>query len=266
MKTKILCVFCLVLIVAAACSPRTIPVPDPTAAIFTPMPIFTAVPEPTSLSESLKLGSIPFSETKDGPVYAFTAQIPQLQGSDDPRVAAFNVRLNDLVKNEVDKFRADILANQPVVPFALGSAFDLKYTLIGQRGEVWSIKFDVYYNYDGSAHPGSYFVTLNYDLAQGRELTLDDLFLHGVNHLQTIADYCKAQLLTRDVGFEMSQTGADPTPENYRNWNLSTEGLIITFDAYQVAAYAAGPQTVVIPYAELQSIANPQGALQIFAR
>jgi hypothetical protein len=40
--------------------------------------------------------------------------------------------------------------------------------------------------------------------------------------------------------------------------------LLITFDEYQVAAYAAGPQTVVVPYSELKGLIDPQGALGNF--
>jgi hypothetical protein len=37
--------------------------------------------------------------------------------------------------------------------------------------------------------------------------------------------------------------------------------LLITFDEYQVAPYAAGPQKVAIPYSELRALINPQGPL-----
>ena len=46
----------------------------------------------------------------------------------------------------------------------------------------------------------------------------------------------------------MFSDGAKPTPENYAVWNVSADGLVITFNEYQVAAYAAGPQEVVIPF------------------
>jgi hypothetical protein len=36
---------------------------------------------------------------------------------------------------------------------------------------------------------------------------------------------------------------------------------MITFDEYQVAPYAAGAQTVVIPYRELQTVIAPAGPL-----
>ncbi len=267
MKTNFFYAFSLILIVSAACSTQAFPAPDSTVTVVpTNTSVPTVVPTPILLSESLTLNSTPFAESKDGPIYTITAQIPTITGSADPRVAAFNTRMNEIVKKEVDAFRADILANQPVVPFVAGSSFDVQYELIGQRGEVWSIKFAVMRFLDGAAHPNHYSVTLNYDLAQRRELTLDELFLHGVNHMQTIADYCKAELSKRDIGYTdpIFQTGADPLAENYRNWNISNEGLIITFDPYQVAPYAAGAQTIVIPFAELQQLMSPQSVLNFF--
>jgi hypothetical protein len=36
---------------------------------------------------------------------------------------------------------------------------------------------------------------------------------------------------------------------------------MITFDTYQVAPGASGPQTIPIPYSELQAVINPQGPL-----
>jgi hypothetical protein len=40
--------------------------------------------------------------------------------------------------------------------------------------------------------------------------------------------------------------------------------LAITFDEYQVAPYAAGPQTVVVPFSELTNLLNPEGPAKSF--
>jgi hypothetical protein len=55
-------------------------------------------------------------------------------------------------------------------------------------------------------------------------------------------------------------------PENYAVWNLSAEGLVITFNEYQVAAYAVGPQVVVIPFTALKDISDPRGPLTTFTK
>ena len=95
-------------------------------------------------------------------------------------------------------------------------------------------------------------------------LRLGQLFLPGSNYLESIANYCIGQLSSRNIGFDSFSTGAQPLQENYGNWNITADGLLITFDEYQVAAYAAGPQEVNVPYAEVQSIIDPHGPLAGF--
>ena len=43
-------------------------------------------------------------------------------------------------------------------------------------------------------------------------------------------------------------------------------GIGITFDAYQVGPYAAGPQFVMVPYSALKDIINPEGPIAQFAK
>ena len=143
-----------------------------------------------------------------------------------------------------------------------GSTLDVTYTLVSQIGDLWNFKFDFSFYSDGAAHPGLNSITLNYDLGQGKELALADLFLPKSNYLELISTYCIAELSKQPFFDSSFSTGAQPTPENYRNWNITPDGLMITFDEYQVAPYAAGPQTVVVPYRELQALINPQGPLE----
>ncbi len=284
MKTNKLFLLIVLLTFTLACSLVGTPTPQPPADLpasatvpaaneiiptFTPIPTLTPSaptnPPPTPiLSQILSMQSTPFSETGNAPAYTITAQIPFLQGSDDARVTAFNSLLNQTVQDQINQFRSDTLAFAPNPPIAAGSSFDMQYSVIGQRGDVWSIKFDISFYVDGAAHPAHYSVTLNYNLQSGNMIYLDQLFFPGSPYLQVVSDLCKAQLAARDIGFDLFSAGADPLPENYQRWNISDAGLTITFDEYQVAPYAAGPQIVVIPFAELQGSINPQSAAGLF--
>jgi hypothetical protein len=51
-----------------------------------------------------------------------------------------------------------------------------------------------------------------------------------------------------------------------RNWNITPDGLLITFDTYQVGPGAAGPQQVNVPYNALGSVINSQGPLIVVLR
>jgi len=238
---------------------------------FTPIATFTPAPptEPPAtpmLSQLLHVVSIPFNESGNAPVYTITAQIPSLEGAGDPRVANINTLLNQIVHDEINRFKTDVLASASNPPIAAGSSFDMQYTVLGQRGDIWSFKFDISYYADGAAHPGHSSRTLNFDLQNIRVLTLNELFLAGSSYLQTVSDYCKTQLSARDISFDMFSGGADALAGNYQGWNLTNDGLMITFDEYQVAPYAAGPQIVTVPYSELQNVMDLQSAIRWFAQ
>jgi hypothetical protein len=215
------------------------------------------------LSESLSLTEKTISETGASPIYTLKALVPFLAGSEDPRVLTFNEEIASLVQLEIDDFKQSI-TNASNPPVANGSSFDLQYSLSSPWGDILSIKFVIDIYFDGAAHPGQTSKTFNYDLEIGQQINLDQLFLPGTDYLQVLANYCRADLGGRNIGFDASQTGADPVPDNYRNWNISSDGLVITFDTYQVAAGAAGPQIVTIPYTDLQAIIDPNGPLTNF--
>lgn len=219
------------------------------------------------LSQQVLLTSISFKEQGQSPIYTLSAQTPKLTGSEDPRAQTFNEAVDEIVRNEIDYFRENVLTQMPVQPTTSGSFFDAQYTMVFQSGNIWSLKF-IFSGYaDGAAHPYHYTMTFNFDLERGQVLSLGDLFPPDSDFLHVLSSYCIAQLSQRDIGFYGGfQQGAEPSDENYRNWNITSDGLLITFDEYQVAPYAAGPQTVVIPYSELKSLINNKSPLAAFSR
>lgn len=245
----------VILLSVIACNllaPRPIPTPVPPTSTSTPI----------LLSQQVTLISQSSEEANQTPPFTIEVQTPQLGGSDDARVIDFNQRLNELVTKEVEMWRKSFLENTfPTV--TNGSSLEVAPTLISQVGELWSFKIDFHFYSDGAAHPGTYSITLNYDLTQGRELALGELFLPNSNYLEIIADYCKAELSKQPFFEGPFAEGANPTPENYRNWNITSNGLMITFDEYQVAPYAAGPQVVQIPIDQVQQAVDPNGPLKV---
>ena len=111
---------------------------------------------------------------------------------------------------------------------------------------------------------------VNYDLKNGKQLKLADLFKPGAKYLQAIANYCIADLKkqAKDKGLEASEieNGAAANAKNYQGWTITRKGLGINFDAYQVGPYAAGPQFVLVPYSSLKDFINPDGPTGQFAK
>ena len=138
-----------------------------------------------------------------------------------------------------------------------------------------SIKFVSSVYEHGAAHPSSYSTVVNYDLKNGRNLALADLFQPRANYLETIASYCIKDLKRRSqqekegeslLDAEQIEEGAAPKADNYQSWNITRKGLWITFDPYQVGPYAAGPQSVIVPYAALKGIIKADGPLASFVK
>ena len=252
--------FILILLIGlSACAGS--PAPLPTASLTVP----TVAPSPTAIPLYQQVEIVPNSVEENGksPDYTLKVSAPVLTGSDDRRVADFNIKTNAIVQEEVTSFRK-MLEQMTITPIVLGSSFDLSYALISPPGHLLSLQFNIYVYADGAAHPNGYTRSFTYDLEKGQEISREQLFLPGSNYLQTLADICSAELTKRDIGYEMFSDGANPTPENYSVWNITADGLLITFNAYQVAAYAAGPQVITIPYAALENIINPQGPLETY--
>ena len=245
------------LLVILACN-ATFNVGYPTATVEPP----TAIPTNTSvpLSRQVTLVSQPYTETNQDPVFTITAQVPQLTGSEDPRVAAFNQLLNEVVQKEVVVFRGEFMRG-PFTEVSTNSFLDVTYELEAQYNDIWSFKFNYSFYNSGAAHPGDFSHTVNYDLGVGHELALGDLFISGSDYIGTISNYCLEELRRKPYSDSFTTSGADPTFENYRNWNITLQGLMITFDTYQVAPGAAGPQIVIMPYDQLQGMIDPQGPL-----
>ena len=245
----------LIVLISLACNATfSIGYPTPTTVTPTIVPTNTSFP----LSGKVSLVSQPYFETNLEPAFTITAQIPQLSGSDDPRVRAFNQRVDELVQNEIAIFREEF-SRTPVMEVSTDSFLDVSYELISQFADLWSFKFIFSFYNNGAAHPGNFSMTLNYELVTGRELGLGDLFLPGANYLETISNYCISELRKQPFFDPFTTEGVSPTLENYRNWNITSDGLMITFDTYQVAPGAAGPQIVNVPYDQIQDLINPQG-------
>jgi hypothetical protein len=201
------------------------------------------------------------------PKYLIAMQIPQLTGSEDERVLKFNQQVRDLVQKDIDYFRENIIANSPAIPATMGSSLKMGHTLIFQQGNLWSLILQFTGYADGGIRDYHFNRTINYDLEHGRILSLEDLFVENAAYLKFISSYCIAELSRKNNGLYAGyQEGADPTLENYRNWNITYEGLRITFDEQQVAPYTEGPQPVLIPYSELSPFIHPQGPLALVER
>ncbi len=248
---------------------------------------FSLQQEPIEFSNSVEIVSRQIKENNRKLRYEINIDYPQLTGSADPNYEKFNQTIRSLVNKRTSEFKKEMLpdpkdesrpdeerpANEPD-PESVGSDIAIGYSIALAKDDLISVEFTVSSYSAGAAHPNSHTEVVNFDLKNGKQLKLADLFLPGSKYLQTLATYC-VQALTRQAQAEgpdgmldeaWIQRGAAAESTNYENWTITRKGLGVTFDPYQVAAYAAGPQHVSAPYAALQGIIKPDGPVGQFVK
>jgi uncharacterized protein YecT (DUF1311 family) len=134
---------------------------------------------------------------------------------------------------------------------------ELSYEIV-RNDRVMIVVAFTWYTYMGGAHPNSTFDTFNFLLPEGERVEIAELFTP--KGIQRISDMSIARLkrtLTGPDGMsdiDWLRRGAGPNARNFAAFELLPRALHIRFDAYQVAAYAAGPQEVTIPLSQLKDV------------
>ena len=236
---------------------------------------FSVHEEPISLSGDAELIAKQIKESNKKLMYEIEAQYPQFSGGNNPNFEKFNQLARGSVARKVAEFKKDMApeeGEEPRPEGSMGSDLGIGYDIALAQDDLISVEFEIGSYYQGAAHPNSYTETVNYDLKNGKQLKLSDLFQPGSKYLQTIAAYCIAALKKQSkekgdaLPDDQIQSGAGPSAKNYQSWKITRKGLGINFDSYQVGPYAAGPQYVLVPYANLKDLINPEGPIAQFAK
>ncbi len=242
---------------------------------------FSLQQEPIEFSNGVEIVSKQIKEKNKKLKYEVAAAYPQLTGSVDPNVQKFNQTVRSLIARKVSDFKKEMTPEptdeptpdeNPVIDESMGSDITIGYTVALAKDDLIGIEFTVSSYSAGAAHPNSYTEVVNFDLKNGKSLKLADLFQPGAKYLQTLSTYCiqalkkqaKEQGADAMLDDDWIKRGAGAELTNYDNWTITKKGLGITFDPYQVAAYAAGPQNVLVPYSALKEIIKPDGAVGQF--
>ena len=186
----------------------------------------------------------------------------------DDNIDNFNQLIDSMLKEDIARFTQEVKDNQSAQATLEKSAikndltidFDTSIVNTG-KNPIISIRFTMQTYIAGMAHPAHYHRVLNYDLYNGHQLTLTDLFQPNSDYLTILSDYTKNVLSKRLKDKEMIAVGTAPKEENFKNWNINPHGLLITFDEAKVAPYVYGTQSVLVPYSILKSVMLPKSAI-----
>ena len=169
--------------------------------------------------------------------------------------------MHSWITAEIAQFKKDgnVLALTPAQATQQGLTAGRKYTLNivyleGSSAHTYSYIYTVYKD-TGGAHGNTFFKTFTFDASSGKLLSLSDLFTGSyLQKLSVLSSEKLAQNLGQFASASMIKDGTTPDAAHFANWFFDNNDFVLLFPPYQVAAYAAGPQTVRIPASVLSGL------------
>ncbi len=239
--------------------------------------VFSLQQEPIEFTNGVEIVARQIKEKNKKLKYEIDAEYPELIGSADSNLEKFNQAARGMVTKQVSAFRkqmAESAGEENPVDTGTGSDLGAGYSIALAKDELISVQFDIGGYSAGAAHPNSYTDVINFDLRSGKQLKLADLFKPNSKYLQALSTYCVQDLKKQSkqkggdgmLDDDWIRRGAGPDANNFRSWTITKTGLGIVFDSYQVGPYAAGPQSVLVPYSALKEIIKPDGPVSQFVK
>ncbi len=207
-------------------------------------------------------------EENEAQRYTINIKYPEITAlSSKKALTDVNVKLRELIDFQIADFKVQVAETAEfILPQDMSSGLWISYSVPTLTNEFISIAMPTSNYSAGAAHPNNYTVVFNYDVKERKVVELGDLFGRGSSYLEVIAAFSEVEVTRQlqEYGFADEAGiafGTYPKSENYRNFVIKNRQLVILFDPYQVAPYAAGGQEVVIPSELITDIIAPNGPL-----
>lgn len=201
-------------------------------------------PIAVNLSVELKPAVVTENKTEDeGELYHFVYKVPvvNVEGKYAENAAKLNSSIMEHF-NEVQAGNSKIINEaspedffEPGMKYDFFVNYEVKYNKNGRISIVMT-----YYFYTGGIHGYGYKEAYNYDLVEGKELSLQDLFIKDVNAYNLVKEEVTKQMLKEE---EFIYFDSINTVNNYTepfNFYFNEEGVVIWFGEYEVASYSRG--------------------------
>ncbi len=198
------------------------------------------------------------------PTVETDVRYPQVDGiADKDQAEQLNSELRNTAMAWKDAFTRDVTGAPD--PLGSKSSINVEATVAYLSPEIMSVRYEASVYSAGAAHPNLLYKTLNWDIAHAVSINTDDLFVAEADWVTRFSELSIADLERQfaDAGDDFEalsadiRSGAGPRAENFRAWTMDRDGITLHFEPYQVAAYAAGPQHVDIPWRELAALLDP---------
>ncbi len=127
---------------------------------------------------------------------------------------------------------------------------------------------DESYVYTGGAHGLESIVYFNLDLENQKELILSDLLVS--NYSNKLTDVAES-IFRKDEDLNPTEPLVKYFFENdifklTENFAITDEGLLFTYNPYEIRAYAEGTTDILIPYAKIKDLINPNSFISKYIK
>lgn len=182
---------------------------------------------------------------------------PEIAGVNETAASRINADLKMQAERIVSAFETQVEHSELFEDFKNSIHGEYQEVLLS-RGIV-SVPLMISEYASGAAHPFGYSLGFNYDAATGVPLTLALLFDEDAEYLDRVASLARTNLDRIFAENEWTPSdwvaeGTAPIEDNYEQWYVDGELLVIVFNPYQVAPYVYGIIEVPIPLADLADI------------
>ena len=190
--------------------------------------------------------------------YEISAEYPQVASHKSSASRKFNRWIRTKILSDAARFRRLELRAEPhakkegrrLVTEGLELTFNMYYS----DRDLISLRLTHRVMAAGQMHPINYYETINYDLRRGRALSARDIFRRG--YLRVLSSYSRAFLRnTYQLPNEpWLNEGTKPRTSNFSNWNTVPDGILLSFEDYQVSSHSFGQPELIVPFEELRKV------------
>ncbi len=206
--------------------------------------------------------------TSSEPAYSVEVQYPRIVADrNQEQLADMNAAIAQQVNKAVNEFTQRVTQRANEQPErSPRNEFAGSYEIAQLSPQLVSIRYTVS-EYLGGAHPTPIIFTFNYLPDKNKRIQLADIFRQESDYLSRLSELSRTQLLEErteepQLNPEWVREGTQPAAENFERFTLTDTHLVIHFEPYQVAPYAAGLFTATIPPPEISDITRPKGPIQ----
>ncbi|WP_223702406.1 WG repeat-containing protein [Sutcliffiella deserti] len=194
------------------------------------------------LTTFLSIHELKYMPNKDYLVY-----YPQLKGMQSKSAEK---RVNQLLKKEsqVKEVPSDVQLD-----YSYSGDFSIKFF----QKNLLELELVGYHFPYGAAHGMPSQIEVPIDLKTGKIYSLKDLFKPDSNYVKILSEIIEKQIQNQPEGYYFPEAYKGIRPD--QPFYVMNDYLVIYFQPYEIAAFAAGFPTFKIPYSEIMEIINVNG-------